>query len=103
MNEQYLLYGLVGIVALFLCIKLLKWPIKILINGIIGVVLLYVVNIITANLGVIGIHTNFVLPINPITALIAGFLGIPGVVVIALIVLFLYSYMTYRILLKVLV
>lgn len=28
MNEQYLLYGLVGIVALFLCIKLLKWPIK---------------------------------------------------------------------------
>lgn len=89
MNEQYLLYGLVGIVALFLCIKLLKWPIKILINGIIGVVLLYVVNIITANLGVIGIRTNFVLPINPITALIAGFLGIPGVVVIALIVLFL--------------
>ena len=55
MNEQYLLYGLVGIVALFLCIKLLKWPIKILINGIIGVVLLYVVNIITANLGAIGI------------------------------------------------
>ena len=89
MNEQYLLYGLIGIVALFLCIKLLKWPIKILINGIIGVVLLYVVNIITANLGVIGIHANFVLPINPITALIAGFLGIPGVVVIALIVLFL--------------
>ena len=89
MNEQYLLYGLIGIVALFLCIKLLKWPIKILINGIIWVVLLYVVNIITANLGVIGIHTNFVLPINPITALIAGFLGIPGVVVIALIVLFL--------------
>ena len=89
MNEQYLLYGLIGIVALFLCIKLLKCQIKRLINRIIGVVLLYVVNIITANLGVIGIHTNFVLPINPITALIAGFLGIPGVVVIALIVLFL--------------
>lgn len=89
MSEQYLLYGLVGIVVLYLCIKLLKWPIKILINGIIGVILLYVVNIITSNLGIIGINTNFTLPINPVTALIAGFLGIPGVIVIALIVLFL--------------
>ena len=41
MSEQYLLYGLIGIAVLFLCIKLLKWPIKILINGIIGVILLY--------------------------------------------------------------
>ncbi|WP_294393382.1 pro-sigmaK processing inhibitor BofA family protein [uncultured Clostridium sp.] len=89
MNEQYLLYGLIGIVALYICIKLLKWPIKILINGIIGVVLLYVVNIITSNLGMIGLHTSFTLPINHVTALIAGFLGIPGVVAIALIVLFL--------------
>ena len=49
MNEQYFLYGLIGIAVLFLCIKLLKWPIKILINGISGVILLYVVNIITSN------------------------------------------------------
>ncbi|WP_293983331.1 pro-sigmaK processing inhibitor BofA family protein [uncultured Clostridium sp.] len=89
MSEQYLLYGLIGIAVLFLCIKLLKWPIKILINGIIGVILLYIVNIIISNLGVIGLHTSFTLPINPITALIAGFLGIPGVIIIALIVLFL--------------
>lgn len=89
MNEQYLLYGLIGIAVLFLVTKLLKWPIKILINGIIGVVLLYIVNIITSNLGVIGINTSFTLPINPITALIAGFLGIPGVIVIALVILFL--------------
>ena len=89
MNEQYLLYGLIGIAVLFLVVKLLKWPIKILINGIIGVVLLYIANIITSNLGVIGINTSFTLPINPITALIAGFLGIPGVIVIALVILFL--------------
>lgn len=89
MNEQYLLYGFIGIIALFLCIKLLKWPLKILINGIIGVVLLYIINVITAHLGIIGIYTDFKLPINPITALIAGFLGIPGVIVIALIILFL--------------
>lgn len=89
MSEQYILYGLIGIVVLFLLIKLLKWPLKILINGIAGVILLYIVNIITSNLGIIGLNTSFTLPINPITALIAGFLGIPGVIVIALIVLFL--------------
>ena len=89
MSEQYILYGLIGIVVLFLLIKLLKWPLKILINGIAGVILLYIVNIITSNLGIIGLNTSFTLPINPITALIAGFFGIPGVVVIALIVLFL--------------
>lgn len=89
MNEQYLLYGLLGIVILFLCVKLLKWPIKLLINGIIGVVLLYVANIITSHLSVIGINADFVLPINIITALIAGFLGIPGVIAIAVVVLFL--------------
>lgn len=89
MNEQYFLYGLIGIAVLFLCIKLLKWPIKILINGISGIILLYVVNIITSNLGMIGLNTSFTLPINPVTALIAGFLGIPGVIVIALIIIFL--------------
>ena len=89
MNEQYFLYGLIGIAVLFLCIKLLKWPIKILINGIRGIILLYVVNIITSNLGMIGLNTSFTLPINPVTALIAGFLGIPGVIVIALIIIFL--------------
>ena len=89
MNEQYLLYGLIGIVVLFLCIKLLKWPIKMLINGVMGVILLYIVNLITSNLDVIGINTDFILPINIITALIAGFLGIPGVIAIAVVVLFL--------------
>lgn len=89
MDAEYLIYGLIGIIALFVVIKLLKWPIKILINGIAGVAILYVVNFIIANLGVIGINTNFSVPINAITALIAGFLGIPGVIVIILVLLFL--------------
>ncbi|MBE6062809.1 MAG: pro-sigmaK processing inhibitor BofA [Clostridium butyricum] len=89
MDAQYLIYGLIGIIALFLVIKLLKWPIKILINGIAGVILLYVVNFLIANLSIIGINTHFSVPINAITALIAGFLGIPGVIVIILILLFL--------------
>lgn len=82
MSEQYLIYGLAGIVVLFLLIKLLKWPIKIILNGILGVVILYIVNLI-------GTSFNFSLAINPITALIAGFLGIPGVIVLIIIRLFL--------------
>ena len=89
MEGQYLIYGLIGIVILFLVIKLLKWPIKIIINGIIGVVILYVVNFIIANLSLVGINVNFSLSINPITALIAGFFGVPGVVVLIIIKLFL--------------
>jgi len=89
MDGQYLLYGLLGIVILFLAIKLLKWPIKIVINGIIGVVILYVVNFIIANLSLVGINVSFSLAINPITALVAGFFGVPGVIVLIIIALFL--------------
>ena len=89
MDGQSLIYALMGIVILFLAIKLLKWPIKIVINGIIGVVILYVANFIIANLSLVGINTNFSLPINPISALIAGFFGVPGVVVLIIIYLFL--------------
>lgn len=89
MDGQYLVYGLIGIVALFLLTKLLKWPIKIIINGIIGVVILYAVNFIIANLSLVGINVNFSLAINPITALVAGFFGVPGVIVLIIIGLYL--------------
>ncbi|MBW6411521.1 pro-sigmaK processing inhibitor BofA family protein [Clostridium weizhouense] len=82
MSEQYLIYGLIGIVLLFLIVKLLKWPLKVILNGVLGVIILYIVNLVGANF-------NFTLPINPITALIAGFLGIPGVIALAIIQVFL--------------
>ena len=78
MNIEMVIYALVGLALLYLIIKLLKWPIKLLINGIIGIVLLYVANFI-------GEYLNFYITINPITALIAGFLGIPGVIFLSLI------------------
>ena len=89
MDVESLIYGLIGIAILFLVIKFLKWPIKIIINGIIGVVILYVVNFIIAKLSLVGINVNFSLAINPITALIAGFFGVPGVIVLIIIALFL--------------
>ena len=72
-----IVYALVGLALLFLIIKLLKWPLKILINGILGIILLYIANIV-------GSYIGFVLPINAISALIAGFLGIPGIIFLVL-------------------
>ena len=89
MGGEYLIYGLIGIVILVLFAKLLKWPIKVVINGIIGVVILYAVNIIISKLSLVGINVTFTLPINPISALIAGFFGVPGVIVLIIIHLFL--------------
>lgn len=72
-----IVYALVGLALLFLIIKLLKWPLKILINGILGIILLYIANIV-------GSYIGFVIPINAISALIAGFLGIPGIIFLVL-------------------
>ena len=70
-----------GLVALYLVGWLLLAPfkliLKLIVNGIAGGILLYVLNLIG---GIVGI--GFV--INPITALIVGFLGIPGVILLLL-------------------
>ncbi|WP_297632076.1 pro-sigmaK processing inhibitor BofA family protein [uncultured Clostridium sp.] len=70
-----IIYMLIGLAVLYVIIKLLKWPIKLLLHGIAGVILLYVVNFIGVGFG---IHIG----INIITALIAGIFGIPGVIVL---------------------
>ena len=72
-----MVYALIGLALLFLIIKLLKCPLKILINGILGIILLYISNIV-------GSYIGFVLPINAISALVAGFLGIPGIIFLIL-------------------
>ena len=82
MNIEMIIYALVGLALLYLVIKLLKWPIKILINGIVGIVLLYAANYI-------GTYLGFYITINTITALIAGFLGIPGVIFLVILNVFL--------------
>lgn len=81
LDINLIIYGLIGIVILALIIKFFKWPIKILLNGIFGVFLLYVVNFFGASFG---IHVG----INIITALIAGILGIPGVIALILYTMF---------------
>lgn len=73
-------YG-IGLVLLYVVGWLLLVPLKILwrfiLNAIIGGIVLWLLNLIG---GFIGIFIG----INPITALIVGFLGVPGIILILL-------------------
>lgn len=82
MDYEMILYAIIGLALLYLVIKFLKWPLKILLNGVIGIVLLYIANFIGGYLG-------FSIGINAVTALIAGFLGVPGVIFLIIFQLFL--------------
>lgn len=69
--------GFIGaIIALIIIVRILKWPLKIalklFINVVIGITLLFVFNTFGPN--ILGIT----IPINLITALVVGLLGIPG-------------------------
>ncbi|MBU5592214.1 pro-sigmaK processing inhibitor BofA family protein [Clostridium sp. MSJ-4] len=68
---------IIALILLFIVVKLFAWPLKILfklvINGVLGAVLLFLVNFIGGSFGInVGI--------NGVTALIAGFFGVPGVI-----------------------
>jgi len=56
-------------------LKPIKLISKVIINSVIGLVLLMLVNYGAARFG-------FVLPVNIITILVAGFLGIPGILLL---------------------
>lgn len=84
---------LLSILAIFLAIgavyvlgMLLVLPIKLIIrlvvNGIIGAVALIIFNML-------GNYIGITIGVNPITALIAGFLGIPGVLLMIFVKIFL--------------
>ncbi|WP_333888086.1 pro-sigmaK processing inhibitor BofA family protein [Clostridium sp.] len=82
---EYIGYFLIAIVGLYVIVRVFSWPIKLLfkliINAVLGVVLLVIVNLI-------GSYFQFSIGINAITALIAGFLGIPGVIFLIIFKLF---------------
>ena len=67
------------LVIIFFIAKLIMKPIKLVwklvINSIIGLVLLMLANYI-------GAYFDFSLPLNVLTVLIAGFLGIPGILLL---------------------
>ena len=70
-----------GIILIYLIGRMFLMPVKLMFrliyNGIIGGVILWIVNMI-------GVYFGFTIPLNPITALVVGFLGLPGVVLLIL-------------------
>ncbi len=56
----------------------IKWTIKLVYNGIIGGIFLFLFNFI-------GGFWDIRIAINPVTALVAGFLGVPGVILLLII------------------
>lgn len=80
---EYLVF-IGAIIAVFIILKILAWPIKkiikMVINIVVGGLFLVIVNYIGGNF-------DFVIPINWITALIVGILGIPGLIVLIILTL----------------
>ena len=77
---------LVILVALWMLLRLLmtpiKWGWKLLIHGLGGVGCLWLLNFLSA-------WTGICFPINPVTALISGGLGVPGIALLAMVQMFL--------------
>ncbi len=69
-------------IAVLIVAKLLAWPfkqiLKLAFNAIGGVILIFLVNTFGATIGI-------TIPFNIITALVAGILGIPGVIILIVI------------------
>ena len=76
----------VCIIAIFILGKIFAWPLKGIVkligNSIIGGVIIFIINLIGANL-------NFHVGLNIGTALVVGILGIPGAVLLIILTLFL--------------
>ncbi|MBK1813501.1 pro-sigmaK processing inhibitor BofA family protein [Clostridium sp. YIM B02505] len=82
-----LIFGAIGLILLVVLVRFFSWPLKILmkllINGVLGVILLLITNYVGQQ------FFHFTIGINVITALIAGFFGIPGVIFLVIFKLFL--------------
>ena len=69
-------------IAVIIVAKFLAWPVKkilkLAINLILGIIMIYLVDTFGANIGI-------TIPFNIVTALIAGVLGVPGVILLIII------------------
>ena len=81
----FLTYAGALLLILLLC-KIFLWPLKLigklLISSLVGGVLILVVNLIAGMFGLL------LIPLNIITAVVVGVLGIPGVILLLILFLF---------------
>ncbi len=79
MGLNTILYYIIGLFLLYLLGLLLVWPIKkivkLIFNGILGGITLLIFNFI-------GKFFGLSIAINPLNAIIVGFLGVPGVILL---------------------
>lgn len=79
--ELYVVGAILAAVCAFIFFKSVKVVIKVIINTIMGAIILYIANIVLGNFGI------YIL-IKPITAFLTGILGVPFVVVLVILKLF---------------
>lgn len=80
-SNSLIAYGvgiLIVVAVCFIFTKPIKWILKLVLNGILGGIMLLIINAVGAGIGLF-------IPINPINALVTGVLGFPGVVLLVLI------------------
>lgn len=77
----FLAIGAVYIIGVLLVLPI-KIVVRLVLNGIVGAVALFAINIFSG-------FTGLAIGINPITALVAGFLGIPGIILLVFLQYFL--------------
>ena len=81
MTEAYIVL-IFAAIAVLVVAKLLAWPVKkimkLAINIVLGVILIYLVNTFGVNIGIS-------IPFNIVTALVAGIVGVPGVILLIII------------------
>ena len=82
-NSTVLIIGGIVLAVLFFTIMLkpIKWILKLLLNALLGLVLLFIVNYFGSFIG-LSISVGWV------SALVAGILGIPGIILLVLIEVF---------------
>lgn len=70
-------FGLAALVILLIVVNIFSLSLKLLWNGVVGMILLWLFNLVG---GIVGLH----LEIGTVSALVAGFFGIPGVILLLL-------------------
>ena len=79
MGLDTIIYYGIGLLALYIVGMLLVWPIKkiikLIVNGVLGGITLLLFNFI-------GKYFGLGIVINPLNAIIVGFLGVPGVILL---------------------
>lgn len=81
MNLTMIIPFAIGVLVLFIVLKVLTLPmkliVKLLINSVVGGVAIFVINLVGANF-------NFAIDLNWFSAITVGVLGLPGAIIVTI-------------------